>query len=138
MQISSTDIVIERAFTTRIPLAVMIVMGIKQWENRAAMPWPAKGVCGMSCSKGSDAREYAGFLNWAAAVLPDEIVRALPIWEQVADWRGKLVAVCDYSAGIEPGPRVWDEGYAVWWKLENVRLLKEAIPVKGSIGMWRV
>ena len=28
------------AFTTRIPLAVMIAMGIKQWENRAAMPSP--------------------------------------------------------------------------------------------------
>ncbi len=26
---------IELAFTTRIPLAVMIAMGIKQWENRA-------------------------------------------------------------------------------------------------------
>lgn len=29
---------IEFAFTTRIPLAVMIAIGIKQWENRAAMP----------------------------------------------------------------------------------------------------
>ncbi len=64
------------------------------------------------------------------------VVRALPRWELVADWRGKLVAVCDYAAGTEPGPRVWDEGYPVWWKLENVRLLKEAIPMHGNVGMW--
>lgn len=47
---------IELAFTTRIPLAVMIAMGIKQWENRAAMPIPPMGRCAISCSKSSDVR----------------------------------------------------------------------------------
>lgn len=53
---------IHLTFTTRIPLAVMIVMGIKQWENRSAMPIPAKGRCAMTCSKSSEAREYANFI----------------------------------------------------------------------------
>ena len=39
---------IELAFTTRIPLALMIFLGIKQWENRAAMPVPARGRCAMT------------------------------------------------------------------------------------------
>ena len=59
---------IELSFTTRIPLAVMIAIGIKQRENRAAMPKPAAGRCAMTCSKSSDAREYANFLAWAERV----------------------------------------------------------------------
>ena len=47
---------VELAFTTRIPLAVMIAMGIKQWENHNAMRVPAKGRCAMTCSKSSDAK----------------------------------------------------------------------------------
>ena len=84
---------IELAFTTRIPLAVMIVTGLKQWENRAAMPFPAKGLCAMTCSKSSDAREYANFLAWAKSVFQPEVFALLPAWAQVASWRGKLVAV---------------------------------------------
>ena len=75
---------IELAFTTRIPLAVMIVMGIKQWENRAAMPMPAKGSCAMTCSKSSDEREYANFLTWARQVFPERVFTALPPWGQVS------------------------------------------------------
>jgi len=41
---------IELAFTTRIPLAVMKAMGIKQWENRSAMPTPANGQCAITRS----------------------------------------------------------------------------------------
>ena len=48
---------ISNAFTTRISLAVMIAMGIKQWENRSAMPVPDMGHCAMTCSKSLDARE---------------------------------------------------------------------------------
>ncbi len=125
------------AFTTRIPLAVMIVMGIKQWENRAAMPKPAAGRCAMTCSKSSDAREYANFLAWAERVFKPEAFAAFPAWKQVEDWRGKLVAVCDYEASYTaPSPPVWNEGYPVWWHLSNVRLLDEPIPVRGNVGMW--
>ena len=124
------------AFTTRIPLAVMIAMGIKQWENRSAMPSPACGHCGMTCSKSSDAREYANFLVWAKRVFPAEIFSALPPWGQVANWRGKLVGVCDYNASYTPGPPIWNEGYKVWWHLTNVQMLKEPITCRGNVGMW--
>ena len=127
------------AFTTRIPLAVMIATGIKQWENRSAMPVPPNGRCAMTCSKSSDAREYANFLFWAERVFKPEAFDALPAWERVEGWRGKLVAVCDYKASYTaPNPPVWDEGYPVWWHLTNVRLLEEPIPCHGNVGMWQL
>ena len=129
---------IELAFTTRIPLALMIFLGIKQWENRAAMPVPARGRCAMTCSKTSDAREYQMFRMWAESVFPREICAPIPSWEEISSLRGKLVAVCDYEAGYTPGPKVWDEGYPVWWHLTNVRLLDEPIPCRGNVGMWRL
>lgn len=130
---------IELAFTTRIPLAVMIVMGIKQWENRAAMPSPQNGQCAMTCSKSSDAREYANFLAWAQQGFPERVFTAFPPWEQVSGWRGKLVAVCDFEASYtSPNPPVWNEGYPVWWHLTNVRLLENPIPCRGNVGMWQL
>ena len=129
---------IELAFTTRIPLAVMIAMGIKQWENRSAMPTPANGQCAMTCSKSSDEREYANFLAWAKQCFPAEAFDALPQWQQVSDWRGKLVVVCDYEASYTPGDAIWNEGYPVWWHLTNVRLLPEPIPCRGNVGMWQL
>ena len=129
---------IELAFTTRIPLAVMIAMGIKQWENRSAMPTPASGQCAMTCSKSSDSREYANFLAWAKKLFPTEAYATLPAWEQVSGWRGKLIAVCDYRASYTPGPLIWNEGYPVWWHLTNVRLLQELIACRGNVGMWQL
>ncbi len=129
---------IELAFTTRIPLAVMIVMGIKQWENRSALPIPASGTCAMTCSKSSDERDYANFLTWAKGCFPADAFSALPSWDQVSDWRGKLIAVCNYEATYTPGDAVWDEGYPVWWHLTNVRLLTKPIPCRGNVGMWRL
>ena len=129
---------IELAFTTRIPLAVMIAMGIKQWENRSALPTPASGTCAMTCSKSSDEREYANFLMWAKDCFPADVFSVLPSWTQVAGWRGKLIAVCDYEAAYTPGDAVWDEGYPVWWHLVNVRLLKNPIQCRGFVGMWRL
>lgn len=130
---------IDLAFTTRIPLAVMVAMGIKQWENRAAMPQSAVGRCAMTCSKSSNAREYANFLAWAKRVFKPEAFATLPAWERVEGWRGKLVAVCDYEASYKaPNPPIWNEGYPVWWHLFNVCLLDEPIPCRGNVGMWRL
>ena len=130
---------IVHVFTTRIPLAVMIVMGIKQWENRSAMPVPAHGQCAMTCSKSSDAREYASFLAWAERVFKAEAFAALPRGDEVSGWRGMLVAVCDYEASCTaPNPPIWNEGYPVWWHLSNVRLLDKPIPCRGNVGMWRL
>ncbi len=124
------------AFTTRLPLAVMIVCGIKQWENRNYMPMPPKGICAITVSKSSSAMEYENFIGWAYQVFPPKICELLPIWEQVFGWRGKLIAVCDYEVSHAPGPKIWDEGYPVWWHLTNVRLLSESIPCRGNVGMW--
>ena len=127
------------AFTTRIPLAVMIAMGIKQWENRAALPEPAAECCAMTCSNSSDEREYANFLAWTERVFKPEVFASLPAWEIVEGWRGKLVAVCDYEASYNaPNPPVWNEGYLAWWHLSNVRLLDEPIPCRRNVGMWRL
>ena len=126
------------AFTTRIPLAIMITMGIKQWENRSAMPIPARGRCAMTCSKLSAEREYANFLAWAKQVFPAEVFAIFPQWEQVEGWRGKLIAICDYNASYTPGPPIWDEGYKVWWHLTNVQMLKEPIACRGNVGMWEL
>lgn len=127
------------AFTTRIPLAVMIAMGIKQWENRSARPVPARGRCAMTCSKSSDAREYACFLVWAERTFRPEVFAVLPQWAEVSGWRGKLVAVCDYAASYTaPNPSIWNEGYPVWWHLTSIRLLDEPIPCRGNVGMWRL
>ena len=130
---------IELAFTTRIPLAVMIAMGIKQWENRSVMPVPARGQCAMTCSKSSDAREYVNFLAWAEHAFKTEAFASLPRWEEVSNWQGMLVAICDYEASYTaPNPPLWNEGYSVWWHLTNVRLLDEPIPCRGNVGMWQL
>ena len=92
----------------------------------------------MTCSKSSDAREYQMFRMWAESVFPREICTSIPPWEDISSLRGKLVAVCDYEAGYTPRPKVWDEGYPVWWRLTNVRLLDEPIPCRGNVGMWRL
>ena len=78
----------------------------------------ANGQCAMTCSKSSDAREYANFLVWAECVFKLEAFAALLAWERVESWREKLVAVCDYEASSSaPNPPVWNEGYPVWWHL---------------------
>ena len=93
----------------------------------------------MTCSKSSDAREYANFLAWAERVFKPEAFAALPLWDQVTDWREKLVAVCDYEASYNaPNPPIWNEGYPVWWHLSNVRLLDNPISCRGNVGMWQL
>lgn len=126
------------AFTTRLPLAVLIVMGVKGWENRSCLPVPSKGKCGMSVSKSSDENEYQNFIDFTNRFSSKELQAAIPSWEQVEDWRGKMVAVMDYEASENAGLPVWDEGYRYWWKLSNVKMLDNPYPVRGNVGMWEV
>ena len=126
------------AFTTRIPLAVMITMGIKQWENRSAMPYPTSGICAMTCSKSSNQQEYENFLLWGKSVFKEEVFATIPTWEKVSNWQGKLIALCDYNASYTPGPMIWNEGYKVWWHLSNIKMLQYPIPCKGNVGMWNL
>lgn len=125
-----------KAFTTRLPLAVLIAMGVKKWENRSSLPNPSKGTCGMSVSKSSDENEYKNFIAFITKFASKELQDAVPSWEQVKNWRGKMIAVMDYEAGEESGDLIWNEGYRYWWKLDNVKMLDEPFPVRGNVGMW--
>jgi hypothetical protein len=90
----------------------------------------------MTCSKNSSPQEYKVFQQWGQRVLPKEISLLIPTWEMVENWRGKGVAVCDYTATTNSGPMIWNEGYPYWWELSNVHLLQCPIPCKGNVGMW--
>ena len=88
---------ITHAFTCTGPYAILIMLGIKRVENRAALPSPREGRCAVSCSKSFNAAEYGEFVRWASRALrPDDFAR-LPSWGDVRDWPGKIVGCCDYS-----------------------------------------
>ena len=77
--------------------------------------------------------------EWSERAFKPIVSAALPAWDQVAGWRGKLVAVCAYEASYTaPNLPVWNEGYPVWWHLTNLRLLDEPIPCRGNVGMWQL
>lgn len=124
------------AFTTRIPLAVLIVLGLKQWENRSVMPKLTSGRCAISCSRNSDEVEYSSFISWANRVFPVEVSSRIPTWDEVSAWQGCIVATCNYEVSRTPGHRLWNEGYPFWWKLSNVRRTEKTYECKGNVGMW--
>jgi len=112
------------------------MLGIKDWENRAACPVPAKGHCGMSVSKSSDEGEYANFVALVKSNASIRLRNAIPAWDHVKGWRGKMIAEMDYEVSEAPGPSLWNEGYRYWWKLTNVKRLESPFPVRGNVGMW--
>ena len=126
------------AFTTRLPLAVLIVLGVKGWENRSFCPVPTNGRCGMSVSRSSDECEYMNFAAFVKINASEQLQKMLPCWDQVKGWRGKMIAVMDYEVGEIPGDPIWNEGYRYWWKLSNVKLLDSPFSVRGNVGMWTV
>ena len=89
---------ISSAFTCTGPYAILILLGIKQVENRSAMPMSAKGRCAISCSKSFCKEEYGEFVRWAARMLRPEDFELIPAWCDVKDWPGKIVGCCDYVA----------------------------------------
>ena len=45
--------------------------------------------------------------EWSERAFKPIVSAALPAWDQVAGWRGKLVAVCDYEASYTaPNPPI--------------------------------
>ena len=149
---------ITTAFTCTGAYAILILLGIKRVENRSAMPAPAKGRCAISCSKSFCMEEYGEFMRWASRVLKPEEFEAIPAWDEVKDWPGKVVGCCDYEAGTArpesapcrgmqlPAPRgedaagtvMWDEGYPYWWELSEVVAFDRPIPCRGKVGMWQM
>ena len=146
------------AFTCTGPYAILIMLGIKRVENRSALPVPAKGRCAVGCSKSFCKEEYGNFVQWASRALSPEDFALIPAWNDVKDWLGTIVGVCDYSvrgrndlvlesvseaARPESAPYrrstdVWDEGLAYWWDLSNVVCFERPIPCRGNVGMWQM
>lgn len=137
---------ITHAFTCTGPFAILIMLGIKRVENRAALPSPREGRCAVSCSRSFNAAEYGEFLRWASRALrPDDFAR-LPSWGDVRDWPGKIVGCCDYSVrgrndlvlgatGHEPQ---WDEGFDYFWDLSEVVCFDLPISCRGALGFWQM
>lgn len=44
---------------------MLILSGVKQVENRSAMPVPMVGRCAISVSKKFSSKEYMNFMEWA-------------------------------------------------------------------------
>ena len=130
---------ITSAFTCTGPYAILILLGIKRVENRSAMPVPVKGRCAISCSKSFCREEYGEFVRWASRALKPEEFEAVPAWDEVKDWPGKVVGCCDYEAGTRGSASLpWDEGYGYWWNLSKVVALDRPIPCRGNVGMWQM
>ena len=136
---------ITNAFTCTGPYAMLILSGMKHVENRSAMSVPAEGRCAISVSKKFSMTEYESFIAWANKVLGLAwCMTNLWDWNEVREWRGKIVATCDYEAvaKIPDEPKwkkqcaFWNEGYPNWWLLSNVRRLQTPIPCRGNVGMW--
>ena len=132
---------ITSAFTCTGPYAILILLGLKRVENRSAMPVPAKGRCAISCSKSFCKEEYGEFVRWASRTLKPEEFEAIPAWNDVKDWPGKVVGCCDYEAGTarpESAPYQWDEGYPYWWRLSEIVAFDRPISCRGNVGMWQM
>ena len=141
------------AFTCTGPYAILIMLGIKRVENRSALPVPAKGRCAVGCSKSFCKEEYGNFVQWASRALSPEDFALIPAWNDVKDWPGTIVGVCDYAARgrndlvlesvSEAAPYrrstgVWDVGLAYWWDLSNVVCFERPLPCRGNVGMWQM
>ena len=88
---------ITHAFTCTGPYVILIMLGIKRVENRSALPVPAKGRCAVGCSKSFCKEEYGNFVQWASRALSPEDFALIPAWNDVKDWPGTIVGVCNYS-----------------------------------------
>lgn len=137
---------ITHAFTCTGPYAILIMLGIKRVENRAALPSPREGRCALSCSKSFQAAEYGEFVRWASRTLSSDDFARLPSWGDVKDWPGKIVGCCDYSvrgrndlvlASGDCGPQ-WDEGLDYFWDLSEVVCFDVPIPCRGAPGFWQM
>lgn len=137
---------IVNAFTCTGAYAVLIMSGLKRVENRSALPIPARGRCAMSVSKKFCRAEYDNLVAWLAGHCHPAALAHLLIWDEVKSWPGHLVGTMDYATtnripdegALAVECRIWNEGYANWWILSNIRRLPSPIPCRGNVGMWRL
>lgn len=137
---------ITHAFTCTGPYAILIMLGIKRVENRAALPSSREGRCAVSCSKSFNAAEYGEFVRWASRALPPNDFARLPSWGDVKDWPGRIIGCCDYSVrgrndlvlGATGQEQQWDEGFDYFWDLSEVVCFDLPISCRGSLGFWQM
>ncbi len=137
---------IVNAFTCTGAYAVLIMSGLKRVENRSCLPVPARGRCAMSVSKKFCKAEYDNLVAWLSGHCHPTVVARLLTWDDVKSWPGHLVGTMDYAAtprvpnegALAVECRIWNEGYANWWFLSNIRRLPSPIPCRGNVGMWRL
>ncbi len=119
-----------KAITIQQPWASAIVTGIKKIENRS---W--------STSFKGPLVIHAGMQPWQHGI-SDEIHKLLfPICPLAELERGVLLGVVDLV-----GCEVYNESHAddpfatgpFCWKLENPRMFKTPIPMKGRLGLWNL
>ena len=84
-------------------------------------------------------------MRWAARTLKPEEFEAIPAWDDVKDWPGKVVGCCDYEGTLSApvgesadGTVRWDEGYGYWWNLSEIVAFDRPIPCRGNVGMWQM
>ena len=130
---------IELAFTVKPLWGWLIMQGIKDVENRAHGVNPPRGTCAVTFSKVYSRGEYEDCL----ACLRDSMgysvkkLKALPTYEELAEFRGKLVGIVDYEVAPTSGSK-WYQSGSVAWKVSNPRWLKTPFPVTGFVNMWRL
>ncbi|MCC7131370.1 MAG: ASCH domain-containing protein [Gemmatimonadales bacterium] len=112
-----------RALTVRQPWAWAIVSAGKDIENRS---W---------------ATRYRGWLAIHAAAGPvralDELPRGVKRPPASALVRGAIVGVAYIDGITEKSRSKWFQGE--WgWVLKNTHRLKEPVPCKGALSLWRV
>lgn len=118
------------------PWASLIAQGMKQYETRS---WATshRGRLGIHAAKAKNSKAEKA----AIAYFQSQGLSTIPF--------GSLICIVDLTACIcigedfiskqsefEIGAGDWSIGrYA--WKLENVRVLSEPIPITGKQGLWR-
>ena len=100
----------------------------------------------MSVSKKFGRGEYDHLMAWLKGRMPDEMHAAMPSWDAVKDWPGRIVGTIDYWVK-QPAEctqedlaerQLWNEGYGCWWTLANPRAFAEPIPCRGNVGFWKL
>lgn len=137
---------IDKAFTCTGAYALLIVAGLKLVENRSAMPVSSSGQCAMSVSKKFCRGEYDNLLAWLEQSGNGAARGLIAPWEVARTWPGCIVATMNYEAvssipddtSLAQHCRFWNEGYANWWLLSNVRRLPMPISCRGNVGMWQM
>lgn len=137
---------ITNAFTCSGAYSLLIMTGLKRVENRSAFPFPARGRCAVSVSKKFCRGEYDNLMTWLQGKVPDEVHAAMPTWDDVKAWPGRIVGTIDYWAKMPAEctsedlaeRRRWQEGYDFWWSLANPVIFNEPIPCRGNCGFWKL